>query len=736
MGLVTEIQKVHDFLYKEVGSVKPLLPILLTLLDIFKLKKKEGHPNVVAEVRRELKRVDRRYIEYTLQKIQRMHSSSSLVQRLINDAIDAIRPEKLPDSKLNRIKDRILQADKFLEVLEREEDFIGVLFETLAAHSGVFDKKEGRFFTPKSIILIVVEMVASLYEKNGVDLTRISVCDPCCGSARYLIYWVNRLKRVNSSITEEEIQQIYSNLFGIDINPDVASWATWNMLFHGDGATNIACADSLNYFGIIVYWNFIQRFLEELPGKFYEIREKFKQKSVQGKLRYIESKIDKALTLKDKNEIDLDSEEVKALLDVINTLFDIDRETHGGITKDWQVLDELSRRRDFPSIYEISRLQWGIRDGFDLIITNPPFGRGSQDLMITDPYILCQYKLATELWLGDMTKEITERLLEKQFKKTVAEIYRELLRELGIDKIREEWEIKFKDLPTDLLKKLAIKYGVSAKSRRKNDIVENLVSKLGREIVTEEDLTIDINSLPDSFVKKLASAVLYEKEGGKSRVSEFLYEKIKERIGREWITVEDVYDYEYKLTIKDNATGEEHTIYFNEKWEPILFKDSLPKQVVFLEEFLRLVKEGGFVFTVVDTGVLSNSEDEYVRRFLYRNSRIHAIVEFPHNAFKAAGTGVKTAVILYQKTKNPPEDYDIFGALPQNLGYILNRQDTPPDPDHNDLGKVLCDWRNYLGLGRMCESCKNSDAKEEECCEWYKKEHCPIWRTEIEKADL
>ena len=245
-----------------------------------------------------------------------------------------------------------------------------------------------------------------------------------------------------------------------------------------------------------------------------------------------------------------------------------------------------------------------------------------------------------------------------------------------------------------------------------------------------------MNSLPDSFIKKLASKVLYEKDGGKSKVGEFLYEKIKEKLGREWVTIEDVYDYDKKLVIKDSVTGDEHTIYYDENGKPMLFKDALPKQVVFLEEFLRFVKEGGYVFTVVDTGVLSNSEDEYVRRFLYRNSRIHAIVEFPHNAFKAAGTGVKTAVILYQKMKNPPEDYEIFGSLPQNLGYILNKQDTPPDPDHNDLGKVLCDWRNYIGLGRMCEACREEDVDLEECCDWYKKEYCPVWRKEIEKADL
>jgi len=738
MSLVTVIQKVHDFLYKEIGDTKILLPLMLTMLDKYKEKKRSGSADSINDLKIELQRLDRRMMEQTLQKIRREHSNSSpLLERLINDSLNAISPDRLPDARIGRAKQRILEDDNFLRGLEREDDFIGILFETLAAHSGVFDKKEGRFFTPKNIILTVVEIVGSLFEKNSIEPSRLSVCDPCCGSARYLVYWANRLKRVYK-LPDDQIQQIYSNkFFGIDISSDVASWAAWNMIFHGDGAANIENADSLNWYGFLVYWDLVQKLLEELPEKISEIKRRYQQRDVLEIVNQIEEISSQALRLKGKNEVDLESEEIKSLFIIIDKLINI----HHRVNLNWDVLDELSQRRDFKSIAEIMKLNWSnthpeIKNGFDLIITNPPFGRGSQDLMVTNPFILCQYKLATELWLGDMSKEITEKLLEKQFEMKIADFYRQCLRELGISEIKEEYEIKFKDLPSNLLKTLAAKYGISTRGKNKNQLVEELQSKLGRDFLINDEISLSLNSLPDSFIKKLASKVLYEKEGGKSKVGEFLYEKIKEKLGREWITIEDVYEYAGKIAIKDSATGDEHTIYYDENGNPILFKDALPKQVVFLEGFLRFVKEGGYVFTVVDTGVLSNSEDEYVRRFLYRNSRIHAIVEFPHNAFKAAGTGVKTAVILYQKMKNPPEDYEIFGSLPQNLGYVLNKQETPPDPDHNDLGKVLCDWRDYIGLGRMCEACREEDVNLEECCDWYRKEYCPVWREEIEKADL
>ena len=249
---------------------------------------------------------------------------------------------------------------------------------------------------------------------------------------------------------------------------------------------------------------------------------------------------------------------------------------------------ELSRRRDFKSIAEIIKLSWSythpeIKNGFDLVITNPPFGRGSQDLMVTNLFILCQYKLATELWLGDMSKEIAEKLLEKQFGMGIADFYRQCLREMGISEVKEEYEIKFKDLPSNLLKKLAAKYGVSTKGRSKNQIVKELQNKLDRKFLIDGELSLNLNSLPDSFIKKLASKVLYEKEGGKSKVGEFLYGKIKEKLGREWITIEDVYDYSKKLVIRDSATGDEHTIYYDDDGEPLLFKDARPSRLSFLK---------------------------------------------------------------------------------------------------------------------------------------------------------
>lgn len=733
MNLVKEIQNVHDFMYSEVGdTVKPLVPIILTILDKYKENKKASVPDPIEKLKNDILELDRMEIESTLHKIRREHSNKilddnpgSLLNNLINDAITTIvNQNRLSDPNLESIKQRI-SDENFLKGLEKEDDFIGILFETLATHSKVFDKKEGRFFTPKNIIITVVEMVAALMENENVDFKDITVCDPCSGSARYLVNWASTIKR-EEGIKDEDIIEIYTNqLFGMDISEEVAKWAAWNMIFHGDGAANVANVNSLNYFGILTYWDLIQKFLEEAPQKLDEM-ENIQQNDIQAPIRDIKNRIGSIMPLKGTMDIDLNSKEVEDLLNIIDELITIQRSINQTI---WDTLKKLSNKRGKLSVKEVE-LKWknfnpNISKGFDLIITNPPFGRSNKDLQVNNPYILCQYKLATELWIGDLTKTNVEKLLKRLYNKSINEIYKELLDEIGINEIKSEYEVKFSDLDAKLLKKLARQNNIT--KNQNEEIISELQSNLGRKIVIDGELAIKATNLPANAVKKITSSVLYN-----SNLSDFLFDKIKSLLGREWVTIEDIMDYEHKVSFKNSITRYEHTIYYNNEWEPLLFKNSLPKQIVFLEEFLRLIKEGGYIYTVIDTGILSNTADEYVRRFLYKNSKIHSIVEFPHGAFKSAGTSIKTAIILYQKLENPSNDYDIFGSLPLNLGYKLNKQDVPLDPDNNDLGKVLCDWRNYLGLGKL----DNHFERDCEECNWEENGYCPVWREEIEKLEL
>jgi len=652
VSLSAEIRRVHNELYKLVnGNIKILLPIALTLLQEYKKNCQSGIAEPIAATKTDFERTRKAEIDSTLLRIQTEHPQiSPLLRKSIETHLHEIGA--LPEARINQIIDYISKNKRFLEGL-KQEDFIGILYETMV--SGEFDKLDGRFFTPKNVISIVTEMLRSLLESQKRDnIADFNVCDPCCGSARYLIYWVKGLKDYLSSQLysphgiEEKVSELYAKrLFGVDIHPETAGYACWNMLFHGDGATNIANADSLNHYGILVHWELIQQFIEEFPAKFMETRFHIQQRHIQEKIELVEAKASPVLSIGGKEDVNIGSPEVIDLVEVINILIDIHREVS---LNWWPTIEKLHDLKDFDSINEIMKFQWSkinpeVEEGFDLVMTNPPFGRG-KNLKINNPYILAQYKLATELWIGEATKD--------QCLKMIAKL----------------------DMPISI----------------------------------------------------------------KNKSTDKLREEIQRAAGKEWFTIPEVESYAYKVVLRDSLTGDEHPIYYDTNWNPILFKRALPKQILFLEQFLRIVKPGGKVFTVIDTGVLSNNDDEYVRRFLFKNARVHAVVEFPHNAFKAAGTGVKTAVILYEKTSNPPEDYDIFGSLPQHLGYVLNRQDTPPDPDHNDLGMSLCDYRYYLGLDRNCgDPCKKMDSKTLErngCCSWYRQGYCWVWRDKIEKVEM
>jgi len=707
MSLAKEIRNVHNELYKTVnGNIKVLLPFVLTLLDKYKSATRLSVAKPVEQTATEFARTTKQEIDATLVRLRTEHPEiSPLLRNTIEANLQEISAQ--PEARINYMVNYITKSKKFLEGLD-QEDFVGILYETMARSSGEFDKQDGRFFTPKNIILINVEIMRALLENKPVDFAKLNVCDPCCGSARFLIYWVESVRRfymekvfISPEQLDRKLQDSYAkNLYGIDIAPEVAGYACWNMLFHGDGATNIANADSLNHFGVLMHWKLIRDFVDEFEAKFAETKGRIQQGELQDKLDLVESKRDSILYFKSKYEIDISSPEVIDLIEVINTLLEIHIELN--LTW-WSTIQKLHRLKDFDSINEIMKFRWSkineeVKNGFDLIMTNPPFGRG-ENLQINDPYILGQYKLATEAWIGDLTKGLLEKLIAKQFGMRVEDFYLQCLKELELTSLTEANNSKIRQLS---------------------------LTNQGDIAINQDTLNLNIDRIPKSKIKKIANEVLFEGEG--KVIGEFLTKKICDKLGREWIKIEDVFDYDHKLTFKDSLMAEEHTIYYDAEGKPLLFKKQLPKQVLFLEQFLRMVKEGGKVFTVIDTGVLSNNEDEYVRRFLFKNSKVHAVVEFPHNAFKAAGTGVKTAVILYEKMSNLPEDHDIFGSLPLKLGYVLNKKDTPPDPDNNDLGKTLCDYRGYIGLGRMCD-------KSEEECDWVTKGYCDIWRREIEKVE-
>ena len=142
----------------------------------------------------------------------------------------------------------IAQCVEHLEALSldsTELDTKGVAFEEFMG--GFFKGDFGQYFTPRELISFVVEMM----QPKRSDL----VMDPACGSGGFLLYALDHVRQeADQRYSPESIQNFQywhdfaqNNLFGIEINDELARVAKMNMIIHDDGHTNIVGHDALDF---------------------------------------------------------------------------------------------------------------------------------------------------------------------------------------------------------------------------------------------------------------------------------------------------------------------------------------------------------------------------------------------------------------------------------------------------------------------------------------------------------
>ena len=87
---------------------------------------------------------------------------------------------------------------------------------------------------------------------------------------------------------------------------------------------------------------------------------------------------------------------------------------------------------------------------------------------------------------------------------------------------------------------------------------------------------------------------------------------------------------------------------------------SMPIEVLFIERFIKLCKDGGWIAIIVPDGVLANSNMHYVREFIIKHTKVEAIVSLPRDAFKHVGTSAKTSILFLKKEMTKDLDYPVF----------------------------------------------------------------------------
>ena len=124
-------------------------------------------------------------------------------------------------------------------------DSKGKAFETFMG--SYFRGDFGQYFTPRPIVKFIVDSLPIDNSKR--------VLDTSCGSGGFLLYALDKVRDQASQFYDNDKEEkdhfrhwhdfAEKNLFGIEINDQIARTAKMNMIIHDDGHTNVIAADGL-----------------------------------------------------------------------------------------------------------------------------------------------------------------------------------------------------------------------------------------------------------------------------------------------------------------------------------------------------------------------------------------------------------------------------------------------------------------------------------------------------------
>jgi len=179
--------------------------------------------------------------------------------------------------------------------------------------------------------------------------------------------------------------------------------------------------------------------------------------------------------------------------------------------------------------------------------------------------------------------------------------------------------------------------------------------------------------------------------------------------------------------IKESRIILKYDLGYNEKGKQ---KTTVGRDILFVERILDLLKSGGRAAIVLPQGRFNNTNDQYIRNFIFEKCRILAVVGLEVNTFKPH-TGTKTSVIFLQKwddAKCPKlNDYPIFFAVSEKSGknnsgdYVfLKNEDGSDKLDSHGHFIIHHDLHNHNG--------ELSDGIAEQFIEWAEVNNLSFWK--------
>lgn len=131
--------------------------------------------------------------------------------------------------------------------------------------------------------------------------------------------------------------------------------------------------------------------------------------------------------------------------------------------------------------------------------------------------------------------------------------------------------------------------------------------------------------------------------------------------------------------------------------------------VLFIERYYNLLKNGGQLFTIIDNTVLNGSQSQKYRDYILDRFIIRQIISLPFNTFARAQAGVQTSMLHLTKREEGSGD-EQGAAILNNIGHDNHQRETQ---SRDNTRKLLDAYQRWKTEGTIDEICQlNTDLSE------------------------
>lgn len=236
-------EEFHSYSITENGRCTIVSAILISLLDV-PFKNSYSSFKKSEELAKALIEAIKRVLGEDEGKIRNAVSMLHEFQKIINEPIfkqKKIKRKKEEKLTIEVIKDFIDYIYKNVYPLISMEDagldVLGKFYTEFIRYAGS-SQKQGLVLTPAHVTDLFCDLA---------DITADSfIYDPCCGSGGFLIAGMKRMLSLAGKDSAKRLSIKTDQLIGVERRADMFTYACSNMMFRGDGKSNIYNGDCFN----------------------------------------------------------------------------------------------------------------------------------------------------------------------------------------------------------------------------------------------------------------------------------------------------------------------------------------------------------------------------------------------------------------------------------------------------------------------------------------------------------